>query len=135
MLGRVLGVGAKSIYPVGYKYKRGSLLETNTLMNIPSDVIPLTIQLNGASGGALNYALSLDANPTKTLFSFSGYGTGNYNGGGSFGTTFINLLALYDFDFDKLKQVKTITENVSFRSGSMSRANFKIVEWLEKVGG
>lgn len=133
MLGRVIGVGSKSIYPAGYKYKRGNILETTTIMTISENIIPLTIQLNGSSGGALNYALSLDANPVKNIFSFSGYGTGNYNGGGSFGTTFINLLALYNFDFDELKLVKTITENVSFRSGSMSRTSFKIVEWLEKV--
>lgn len=131
MLGIIMGAKTKSIFPPGYKLKTGTLVSGSSSITMPTNIIPVAISAGYVFGSVRDAYVLLKDNLGKQLF----YETEGYSGDGSatLYNTRIDLMGLYNYDFEILKGVKTITWTTSATAHKVP--NISVVAWLEKSGG
>lgn len=124
----ILPGGSKTPFPAGYKFKTGELAKSSSAtFSIPSGCIPLTLKVvaNG-SGSWSDPWITIKDNNDKNIFYLHPGKNNEVNY--SIGTP-VDLMSLYNWDFDALATVNKFTVSNNKSSWTLS-----IVAWLEKAG-
>lgn len=121
MFGKIVKNSEKPLLP-GYKLKYGEYTPAATSLNIPDNIIPLTLSCTGLGGSALNSTITTIDDKGKQIILFYWRGYNGQLAWAQISKFDINLLPMYENDYELLKQIKSFSGQI----------NFTLTRWLEK---